>query len=166
MAATPELSTLLDEQILLDEGPRDMPTLIVPPERLAALCRQLHDDPAWRFDFLSDIGGVDYLNRTPRFEVVYHLYSLAGNRRLRLKCPVEAEQPLPTVVDIWPCANWHEREVYDMFGLRFTAHPDLRRIYMADDFVGHPLRKDFPVRGYADHYNPNGDPMPEQEPPP
>lgn len=153
---------LLCSDITRDELPTDMPTLLCPPHRLLELCRTLRDTPTYGFNFLSDIGGVDYLSRNPRFEVVYHLYSLKFNRRIRIKCAVNEGTDIPSLCTIWPCADWHEREAYDMYGLIFTNHPDLKRIYMADDFVGYPLRKDFPVKGYRDELNPNGDPLPPE----
>ncbi|MEW6233387.1 MAG: NADH-quinone oxidoreductase subunit C [Chloroflexota bacterium] len=121
-------------------------TVVLRREDILDVCRFLRDDPELQFDYLSDLCGVDYLGRGPRFEVVYNLYSLAFNRRLRLKVGVPSDEPsLPSVVGVWPTANWHEREVYDMFGLSFQGHPDLRRILMPDDWHGHPLRKDYPL---------------------
>jgi NADH-quinone oxidoreductase subunit C len=109
---------------------------------------------------LLDIGGVDYLRREPRYDVVYHLLALpavaAGvsavgrPRRVRVLVGVSGEEPtLPSAVDLWPSANWAEREIFDLFGIRFTGHPDLKRIQMPDDWSGHPLRKDYPLRGPA-----------------
>jgi NADH-quinone oxidoreductase subunit C len=109
------------------------------------------DDPALRFEVLMDLTAVDYLGYPgredgTRFEVVYHLYSLTHNHRVRLKVPVEQGDPVvPTAVPLWPVANWFEREVWDMFGIRFEGHPDLRRLLMYEEFPGHPLRKDYPV---------------------
>jgi NADH-quinone oxidoreductase subunit C len=113
-----------------------------------ALCR---DDPALRCDLLVDVTAVDYLKYPgredgPRFDVVYHLYSVEHNHRLRLKVPVEQDDAwVPTATGLWPIANWLEREVWDMFGIRFEGHPDLRRLLLYEEFVGHPLRKDYPV---------------------
>mgnify|MGYP001763998398 CR=1 FL=1 len=123
-------------------------TVILRPADLVRVCRFLRDDPDLAFDFLSDVTGVDRLHlpeNSPRFEVVYHVYSLQYRRRLRLKVRVGEDEAVSTVTDVWPTANWHEREVYDMFGVPFAAHPDLRRILMPDDWEGHPLRKDYPV---------------------
>ncbi|MGE5849656.1 MAG: NADH-quinone oxidoreductase subunit C [Candidatus Methylomirabilota bacterium] len=123
-------------------------TVILRPADLVRVCRFLRDDPDLAFDFLSDVTGVDRLHlpeNSPRFEVVYHVYSLQYRRRLRLKVRVDEDEAVSTVTDVWPTANWHEREVYDMFGVPFAAHPDLRRILMPDDWEGHPLRKDYPV---------------------
>ncbi|MFQ6058347.1 MAG: NADH-quinone oxidoreductase subunit C [Anaerolineae bacterium] len=125
-------------------------TLTVRKESLVHMARFLRDDSELRYDLLSDLCGVDYLGREPRFEVVYQLTSMAHRRRLRLKVPVESADPtLPSVTAVWPTANWHEREVYDMFGLQFTGHPDLRRILMPEDWEGHPLRKDYDL-GYEE----------------
>ncbi|HEY8486796.1 MAG TPA: NADH-quinone oxidoreductase subunit C [Limnochordales bacterium] len=103
------------------------------------------------FHLLLDVAGVDYRGRRPpeeRFEVVYHLLDLAGRRRVRLKVALPEQEPtVATVSDLWPAAQWAEREVFDLFGVRFQGHPDLRRILMPDDWQGHPLRKDYPLRG-------------------
>jgi len=113
-----------------------------------AFCR---DDAALRFDMLVDVTAVDYLKFPgredgPRFDVVYHLYSVDHNHRLRLKVAVEQDDAwVPTAAGLWPIANWLEREVWDMFGIRFEGHPDLRRLLLYEEFVGHPLRKDYPV---------------------
>jgi NADH-quinone oxidoreductase subunit C len=113
--------------------------------------RFCRDDADLRFDMLMDLTAVDYLKFPgredgPRFEVVYHLYSLPHNHRLRIKTAVEEDDPVvPTAVGLWPIANWFEREVWDMFGIRFEGHPDLRRILMYEEFQGHPLRKDYPI---------------------
>lgn len=100
------------------------------------------------FDYLVDISSVDHFGDEPRFEVVYELYSMADGTHLRLKIPVSEDScEAPTVTDIWPTANWHEREVFDMMGIRFKDHPDLRRILMWEGYPFHPLRKDFPLEG-------------------
>jgi NADH-quinone oxidoreductase subunit C len=107
--------------------------------------RFLHRDSALAFDMLSDVCAVDYLPRVPRFEVVYHLYSVVKNHRLRVKVLVDDPAPsVPSLVEIWPSANWMEREVWDLYGIRFEGHPDLRRILLYEEFEGHPLRKDYP----------------------
>ena len=127
---------------------RNETTVVLAPHDLVRVCRFLRDDPDLAFDFLSDVTGVDRLSlpeASPRFEVVYHLYSLQYRRRLRLKVRVNEGQAVPTVTGVWETANWHEREVYDLFGVPFDGHPDLRRILMPDDWEGHPLRKDYPV---------------------
>jgi NADH-quinone oxidoreductase subunit C len=109
------------------------------------------DDPGLAFDLLVDITAVDYLKFPgredgPRFEVVYHLYSVAHNHRVRLKVQVEQDDAtVPTATSLWPIANWLEREVWDMFGIRFEGHPDPRRLLLYEEFEGHPLRKDYPI---------------------
>jgi NADH-quinone oxidoreductase subunit C len=130
-----------------------MPTMFVAREHLVEVCRVLRDDPSLRFAFLVDINAVDFYPREPRFEVVYLMASLgvAGfgdtPKRLRLKIRVPDSDPtVSTVSGVWGAANWAEREMYDLFGLQFTGHPDLRRILMPDDWEGFPLRKDYPVQ--------------------
>ena len=109
------------------------------------------DGPELAFDMLTDLKAVDYLKYPgredgPRFDVVYHLYSIPHNHRLRIKVRVEEDDAVvPTAVGVWPIANWFEREVWDMFGVRFEGHPDLRRLLMYEEFVGHPLQKDYPI---------------------
>jgi NADH-quinone oxidoreductase subunit C len=134
----------------------DHPTIYVPADRLVDTCVALRDAPELRFDFLADVIGVDYLPRAPRYEVVYHLVSLAHRHRLRLKVRVPDGGSVPTVQGVWPGANWHEREVWDMFGIFIEGHPDLRRLLMPEDWDGHPLRKDYPVqiRKAAQTYEP------------
>ena len=115
-------------------------------EGAVGVFRELRDDPTLAFNLLVDVTAVDYLGRTPRFEVVYHLYSMSHGHRLRVKISVEEADPVvPSLTALWHGANWLEREVWDMFGIRFDGHPDLRRILMYPEFQGHPLRKDYPV---------------------
>ena len=132
----------------------DFATIYVPADRLIATCRSLRD--TLRYNVLTEITAVDYLPRQPRYEVVYHLLSIPHRARLRLKVRVAHEAMLPTIQDVWPSAGWLEREVYDMFGIIFQNHPDLRRILMPDDWEGHPQRKDYPVqiRKTAQTYEP------------
>jgi NADH-quinone oxidoreductase subunit C len=122
-------------------------TVVVGSERLLEIVRFLKDDPRLDFDFLADITAVDYLGKKqPRFEVVYHLLSLQSHRRLRVKVAVAEEEPeVDSLTPLWKGANWLEREVWDMFGIRFRGHPDLRRILLYEEFRGYPLRKDYPV---------------------
>ncbi len=120
-------------------------TIVVKKEDMVPLCTFLRDDPDFSFNFLSDLCGVDYLGRKPRFDVVYHLYSLDKNHRLRLKVKVEEGESVPSVTSVWNTANWHEREVFDLFGITFDGHPDLSRILLPEDWEGYPLRKDFPL---------------------
>jgi len=152
---------LLDERVqsavVESHDPLGMPTLVIDAERIVDVCRYLRDTPALGFDFLCDLCGVDFHPQTPRFEVVYHLYSIAHKHRLRLKCKLVEGTKIPSVTQVWNTANWHERETYDMYGIVFADHPDLRRIYMWEEFEGWPMRKDFPLRGYKDQYNPFGE---------
>ena len=122
---------------------RDELTVYVPREQIATVCAFLKSDSELQFAMLSDLTGNDWPDRDPRFEVIYHLYSLATNSRLRLKVRVpEDDITVPTVTKVWRTANWHEREVFDMYGLIFEGHPDLRRILLPDEWEGHPLRQD------------------------
>ncbi len=125
-------------------------TATVPREFIVAVCAALKSSPDSQFDFLADLSGVDRgVEEEPRFEVNYHLFSTTTFQRLRLKV-VLAEQDVhvPTVTGVWRTANWHERETYDLLGIIFDGHPDLRRILLPEDWQGHALRKDFPLRGY------------------
>jgi NADH-quinone oxidoreductase subunit C len=123
-------------------------TLIVPREFIVDVCESLKNEH--QFDFLSDICGADRgAEDDPRFEVNYHLFSTKTYQRLRLKVLLsEDDVHVPTVTTVWRTANWHERETYDMFGVIFDGHPDLRRILLPSDFDGHALRKDYPLRGF------------------
>jgi NADH-quinone oxidoreductase subunit C len=125
-------------------------TIIARREGLIDLMTFMRDEPSLRFDYLSDIGGLDLGEfASPRFAVSYQLYSLEHNHRLRIKVFVEEDDAvLPSLWSIWKASNWLEREIYDMFGVSFDNHPDLRRILMPADYEGHPLRKDFPIKGY------------------
>ena len=118
-------------------------TALVDPKRIEAVMRFLRDEAD--FDMLTDLTAVDYLGRTPRFEVVYHLYATDANQRLRIKARVAEEvAEIASVVGLYASANWMEREVFDLYGIRFDGHPDLRRILLYEEFEGHPLRKDYP----------------------
>ncbi len=134
------------EAILSTKSFRNEITVVVTPSEIVRVCRHLKEDPDLRYDFLSDLTAVDRLREHPRFEVVYHLYSLQFKRRVRLKVQVEEGEAVPSVTPVWGTADWHEREVYDMFGVGVEGHPDLRRILMPEDWEGHPLRKDYPVQ--------------------
>jgi NADH-quinone oxidoreductase subunit C len=124
-------------------------TVVVPGEHLLRAAEYLASEPSLRFSFLSDITTVDRFPLEPRFEVNYHLLSLDRRERLRLKVRLSGSDPMVhSVIPVWPTANWHERENFDLFGIRFEGHPDLRRILMPDDWEGYPLRKDYPVEGY------------------
>jgi NADH-quinone oxidoreductase subunit C len=132
----------------------DFATIYVPGDQLIATCRSLRD--SLQYNVLTEITAVDYLPRQPRYEVVYHLLSIPRRARLRLKVRVPDDGALRTIQEVWPSAGWLEREVYDMFGIVFENHPDLRRILMPDDWEGHPQRKDYPVqiRKAAQTYEP------------
>jgi len=138
-------------------------TVEVAPEAVRDICAFLRDDPDLAFEQVVDICGVDYLEykdypaEAPRFAAVYHLLSISHNHRLRLRASVSEERPVvPSVVAIWASANWFEREAFDMFGLIFEGHPDLRRILSDYGFAGHPFRKDFPLEGHVEmRYDPD-----------
>jgi NADH-quinone oxidoreductase subunit C len=124
-------------------------TIVVKPERLRDICLALRDGRDTSFKYLSMIAGVDYLPQSPRFAVVYNLYSHKFHNRVTLKTFLANDNApaVDSMVPVWNTANWHEREVYDMMGIRFHGHPDLRRILMPHDWVGHPQRKDYPLKG-------------------
>jgi NADH-quinone oxidoreductase subunit C len=122
----------------------------IAPARIVDACRALRDAPALRFTRLAGQTAVDYWPDEPRFAVIYQLHSLEKGLRLRLVLHLEGDAPrVASVVGVFPSANWHEREIYDMFGIRFAGHPDLRRLLMPADWQGHPLRKDYPL-GYEE----------------
>ena len=128
---------------------RDEMTICLERGSIREACALLKDDPACPFNFLSDITCVDWYPAEPRFEVVYHLLSIPKKERVRLKVRLDSASPsVESLTPIWPGANYFEREVFDMFGIRFTGHPYLRRILMPEDWEGYPLRKDYPVEGY------------------
>ncbi len=133
-------SELIDSRVFRDEV-----TLIVQKDAVLEIMRYLHDELA--FDFLTDLCGVDRFPDHPRFEVVYHLYSIGGNERVRVKASLEEGEKISSVESIWKGANWYESETFDMLGILFENHPDLKRILLWDDFDGHPLKKDFPTEG-------------------
>ena len=137
----------------------DFATIYVSPNNLVDTCRALRDTPSLGFNVLIEVTAADYLPREPRFEVVYHLVSISNHQRLRLKVRVastKVDGVVPTVQGIWPAAGWLEREVWDMFGIVFAGHGDLRRLLMPEDWEGHPARKDYPVqiRKAAQTYEP------------
>jgi len=130
---------------------RDEMTIILDRSAIREACALLKEDTACPFDFLADVTCVDWYPAEPRFEVVYHLLSIPNKERVRLKVRLNSSSPSPSVdsiTSVWPGANYFEREVYDLFGVRFNGHPYLRRIMMPEDWEGHPLRKDYPVEGY------------------
>ncbi len=124
-------------------------TICVPRQHLIAACALLRENPELSFNYLADLTCVDWYPREPRFEVVYQLLSMARKERLRLKVRLEGSDPqIESLTSLWPAANFFEREVFDLFGIRFEGHPHLRRIMMPESWEGHPLRKDYPVEGY------------------
>jgi NADH-quinone oxidoreductase subunit C len=142
-AALPD--AILDTRIAVGEL-----TLVAKREKLTQLLLLLRDDPAWRFKILIDICGADYPDRAERFEVVYHLLSVHKNLRVRVKISTDSATPVPSIVGLFPAANWYEREAFDLYGVLFEGHPDLRRILTDYGFRGHPLRKDFPLTGFVE----------------
>jgi NADH-quinone oxidoreductase subunit C len=161
----PLLSRLVErfpEAVISTHSFRGDDTAFVRKGAILEVLRFLKETPDLSFEILMDLTAVDYLKYppgeapgiaslspqdSPRFNVIYHLYSLTHNHRIRVKAPVEEDDPtLPSCTSLWPIANWLEREVWDMFGIKFVGHPDLRRLLMFDQFEGHPLRKDYPLR--------------------
>jgi NADH-quinone oxidoreductase subunit C len=125
-------------------------TVEVARDRIIEVLTALRDDPACLFEIPIDICGVDYPARKDRFDVVYHLLSPRHNQRIRVKLTTDEVTPVPSVISVFPAANWFEREAYDMYGILFSGHPDLRRLLTDYGFQGHPLRKDFPLTGYVE----------------
>lgn len=125
-------------------------TVIARADTIVPVLTFLRDDPSCRFLVLIDLCGVDYPNRAQRFEVVYHLLSMHQNQRLRVKVRTDEETAIPSAVDVYPTANWFEREAFDLYGILFANHPDLRRLLTDYGFDGHPLRKDFPLTGHVE----------------
>ncbi len=154
MLALPELSTQLATTLgTLATGSKTAfgeITLTVLRADILAVLTKLRDDPVLQFEQLIDLCGVDYPARAERFDVVYHLLSPRKNLRLRVKLTTDDVTPVPSVTPIFPAANWYEREAYDMYGILFADHPDLRRLLTDYGFQGFPLRKDFPLTGYVE----------------
>ena len=141
-----QVKTKFGDVFLGEKEHRGELTLTVKKEEIVAVCTFLRDEMG--YNFLCDLCGVDYLGRTPRFEVVYNLYNIGTKERLRLKAQVEeADATIDTVTGVWSTANWPERECWDLMGISFNDHPDHRRILLSEDWVGHPLRKDYPLQG-------------------
>jgi NADH-quinone oxidoreductase subunit C len=158
---TPERSLQLlkesfPDAILETMLPQGDATAVIHPDSLTKIVDFVKNDPHLQFDVLIDITAVDYLERKPRFDVVYHFLSLPFAQRLRLKVAVDEGEPgLASITSWWGAADWLEREVWDMFGIRFAGHPNLKRILMYDGFQGHPLRKDYPIRKRQPRIGPN-----------
>jgi NADH-quinone oxidoreductase subunit C len=146
-AVLARVETILPELTRLPlDAMRGQAVVTAPPSALPDALRVLRDDAELRFDLLADLTAVDYLGRAPRFEVVYQLQSVVLHHRLRVKTSVDGPEPVvPSASGVWKSALWAEREAFDMFGIRFAGHPDLRRILMYPEFQGHPLRKDYPL---------------------
>ncbi len=125
-------------------------TVLVPAEEVVRVMTFLRDDPRCLFVSLMDLCGADYPGREKRFDVVYHLISYRHNRRIRIKVEADEVTPVPSIIEVFPAANWFEREAYDLYGVLFSGHPDLRRILTDYGFEGHPLRKDFPLTGFVE----------------
>ncbi len=139
------LNSLFPDAITQTSLDRGQAVAMVKSARIHEVLRACKQDPRLQFDLLLDVVGVDFLGQRPRFEVVYILYSVPLNHRLRLKVRVEEGEALPTVSDLWASADWAEREVWDMYGVKFEGHPNLKRILLFEGFEGHPLRKDYPT---------------------
>ena len=146
--ALTKLKEAFPQTVLTTHAGRGDETALIAREEVKAVSRFLRDDVDLRFDLPVDLTCVDYLGQDSRFEVVYHLYSTEKKHRIRLKARVPQDDPvIDSVVEVWPGFGWPEREAYDLYGIRFAGHPDLRRILLYDEFVGHPLRKDYPKEG-------------------
>lgn len=154
MDVTEQAVSLVQENLADDvlgvEAFRGDTTITVVPDAIVAAVKLLRDDPELKFNFLSMLTAVDYFPQEPRFMVAYRLYSMPNNAYIGLRVPVPGDEAeVPTIESVYPNANWHEREVYDMFGISFEGHSDMRRILMPHDWEGHPLRKDYPL-GYEE----------------
>ena len=148
------------EKVVVDRGEL---TLHIQPDRIAEVCLTMRDDESLRFELCSSVDAVDYLGSDPRrYHVTYQLTSMTYRRRVRLEAAVGDDQPLPSVTGVYPTADWQEREVYDMFGVVFTGHPNLTRVLMPDDWEGHPQRKDYPLGGVPVQYKGAEIPPPDQ----
>lgn len=144
------ISGMLQESVLGFEVAYGELTVRAHAPAIARVLKFLRDDPACRFSTLIDITGVDYPERPLRFDVVYHVLSMYQNHRIRVAVMTDEETAVPSVVSVFPAANWYERETFDMYGVLFSGHPDLRRILTDYGFNGYPLRKDFPLTGYVE----------------
>jgi len=144
------VATSLSDYVHAADVARDELMVDARADQVVRVLKFLKDDPRCRFEQLTDLCGVDYPERDPRFDVVYHLLSMSHNRRLRLKIGVNEDQPVPSVTDVYPSAGWWERETWDLYGIHFAGNPDLRRLLTDYGFSGHPLRKDFPLTGYVE----------------
>jgi NADH-quinone oxidoreductase subunit C len=146
-AAQSKFADAIEEVRMPGSYPTDVPIIYVKKESVIALIQYLKSDPACDYQFLADLTATDE-EVEPRFEVVYNLFAPSKGWRIRVKTRIRENEDCPTLTGVWPGANWPEREVWDMYGVKFAGHPDLRRILMDDRWQGHPLRKDYPLRGY------------------
>lgn len=137
----------IEEIRMPQEHPTDVPIIYIRKSELLNVLGHLKSEPGFEYAFLSDLTATDEM-ADPRFEVVYNLFSPTRFSRIRVKARVNENEQVPSAVSLWPAANWVEREVWDMFGIKFAGHPDLRRILMDERWEGYPLRKDYPLRGY------------------
>jgi len=145
-----KLNSQFSQSILSSSTFRGDLTVVVKKEDIVGICSFLKKDPDLCFDMLIDLCGVDMYRPEGRFEVVYNLYSLKNKNYLRLKVTADEGEKVSTVSTVWSAANWHERETFDMYGIVFEGHPDLRRMYMPDEYEYFPLRKDYPLMGVPD----------------
>lgn len=153
--ALDRLKEKFGEAVLETHSHRGDDTALVRPEQILAICRFLKDDPEMDFKLLESVTAVDRMllpETSPRFEIIYHLFSVTHNKRVRLKARVDEAAPgknpeIETVVTVWRTADWWERLVWDMYGVKFRGHPNLKRLYLYEEFKGHPLRKDYPLKG-------------------
>jgi NADH-quinone oxidoreductase subunit C len=140
----------LGADLLQVETAYDELSITVSPEKIIPVLKFLRDDQLARFIQLIDLTAVDYPERAERFDVVYHLLSLHNNFRIRVKAALDENDTIPSIIEVYPCADWYEREAFDMYGVMFEGHPDLRRLLTDYGFEGHPLRKDFPLTGHVE----------------
>jgi NADH-quinone oxidoreductase subunit C len=145
-----QIGTAMSEHLVSASVDRGELTIVVPVHMIVRVLSYLRSDPAMLFQELIDICGVDYPDREQRFEVVYHLLSVRHNQRIRVKASTDEATPVPSATQVYPNANWFEREAFDMYGILFAEHPDLRRLLTDYGFEGHPLRKDFPLTGHVE----------------
>ncbi len=141
------IQSILSDKVIAANSLRDYLTIEIAPEDLLEIASVLRDDPELRFNYFGDVTAVHWPGEARELEVVYHLRSIPANRRIRVKTRIAADESLESMTQVWPGADWPEREVYDLMGVNFVNHPDLRRILMEEDYQYHPLRKDFPREG-------------------
>ncbi|MCF8259523.1 MAG: NADH-quinone oxidoreductase subunit C [Melioribacteraceae bacterium] len=154
-----KLNSLSDDIILEASEFRNQLSFTVSGESIVEIAKLIKEDPELKFELCEDVTAIDWAKRTKRFTVVYHIYSLLLKERIRIKAVIDNDDfEIESVSSIWPSANWYERETWDMYGIKFLNHPDLRRMYMPEEFEYHPLRKEFPVMGI-----PGSLPLPDKE---